>query len=89
MHTAHGRWSLDARAVDLEVDFKTTAELELWDDDSACSAGKPVEERDNQLLATWSFLITDEPGEDLVVTLSQGPDAKGAVYKMRYSLYLG
>mgnify|MGYP001086395908 CR=1 FL=1 len=57
--------------VNLQVDFQTTAELELWDMDVDGSDRKPVEERDSQLLATWSFIVTDEPGEDMVATLNQ------------------
>lgn len=72
--------------VNLEVNFTTTAELQLWENDPGGAEQETVEERNSQLLATWSFIVTDEPGEDMVATLNPGPDADGAVYRMRYSL---
>ncbi len=75
------------RDVGLEVEFDEQARLEVWDSDSAIQTG-PVEERDNELLAFYNFMIVDDPAENRRLVLSAGPNADGAVYAIWYSLEL-
>lgn len=75
------------RELNMEVEFETTAALEVWDDDSAATNGGSVEQRDNELLGTKTFMVTDADDiVDQVESLDEGPDADGSVYKIRYSI---
>lgn len=81
-------WQMNSgRGIDinLEIEFNETARLEVWDSDSAIQSG-PVDRRDNELLAFFSFMSVDDPAENDRKVLTPGSNAEGAVYAIRYSL---
>lgn len=71
---------------DMRVIFSTSAQFDLWDDDTLAPGDSQVEKRDNKLLGSLTFFFDDVNIISNRVTIIPGDRAEGAVYDIVYSL---